>query len=548
VRKKVIRGAHIEFDQATVDCEKAGRSPLRSASSRELEVSQDYCNVRTGSRERMSGVLRKHGHFFCAGLLLIAAALTYGTRYWTPDSLFWDENYHIASAQKQIHGVMYMETHPPLGKMLIALGEVAVGANAGLDKSQLLSRDHISNGNLPKGFSYAGVRLASVLAMILSVLFLYGVIHAITRQPLVALAFASLAVFDNALVVHTRSAMLEGIQIFFVMATLYFVVRVISRNKPIRVWQHALLGGLIGLVVAIKLNGAVLLILPVVLFAVDQWDNIRQAKWLPVLKRLLLAVSAALVPLLVVVLGVFYVHIASGTQIASNRTYKASTEYLAHIRAGTTWTPGGFVAGLQDHLRYMSEYSDGVPRLDPCKPGENGSHASGWPIGARTINYRWNKDTIDGKVQVSYLYLIGNPMVWLPVLLGIVLSIALAISRYVYGNEERDRPLFRWIMLFTALYVFYMLAILQIERVMYLYHYLLPLVFGIINLALIHTYIFSDAGRILRRHAFVNLSVFILLVAGVFAFFAPLTYGIPLTVEQFELRDWFAVWKLEAVR
>jgi hypothetical protein len=65
-----------------------------------------------------------------AALLLVCAVaiITVGSRYWQPESLFWDENYHVASAHKQLAGVMYMENHPPLGKMLIALGEAAVGA------------------------------------------------------------------------------------------------------------------------------------------------------------------------------------------------------------------------------------------------------------------------------------------------------------------------------------------------------------------------------------------------------------------------------------
>lgn len=116
------------------------------------------------------------------------------------------------------------------------------------------------------------------------------------------------------------------------------------------------------------------------------------------------------------------------------------------------------------------------------------------------------------------------------------------------GDPEKDRPLFLWTSAFTALYVSYMVTMLQIERVMYLYHYLVPLLFAIINLALIFSYIYREDILANRRHTFINLGVFVVLVIGVFAFFAPLTYSIPITADQFELRDWFSIWRMEVIR
>lgn len=480
-------------------------------------------------------------------LITVLAAATFGTRYWLPQSLFWDENYHVAAAQKQLDGVMYMETHPPLGKMLIALGERLTGANAGRDTSRLLQRDHVSNAMLPPDYSYVGVRLASVLGMVLAAPLLFCLIRLISGSNVSALVFSSLLVFDNALVLHGRAAMLEGVQIFFVLLALYVFARLLQARR-IALWHYPLLGALIGLVVAVKLNGAVLLLLLVALFLVDQWSNLRAWRWPPLLLRLLQAVPLALAGLLAVFLGVFYLHIATATEVVGTRTYKASPQYLEHLKAGTSWTPAGFVTGLKDQLRYIAEYSEGVPRLDMCKPGENGSPALHWPLGGKTINYRWNKDTVDGQVEVSYSYLVGNPLVWLPVLAGVLLSCSLLLGRWVYGLAISDRRLFLWQGLLSGLYLSYMIAILQIERVMYLYHYLLPLVLGIVNLAAVHAYLFQPARPGRSWHTRINLGLYLLLVVLVFAFFAPLTYSTPLTAEQFQLRQWFDVWRLEPVR
>ena len=45
-----------------------------------------------------------------------------------------------------------------------------------------------------------------------------------------------------------------------------------------------------------------------------------------------------------------------------------------------------------------------------------------------------------------------------------------------------------------------------------------------------------------------GLLLLLLLAAAVFAYFAPLTYGWPLTTAQMEQRLWFDVWRLEPVR
>lgn len=496
----------------------------------------------------MQAFIQKYNHYIVPALILIISLAVYGTRYDIPNSMFWDENYHIASAQKHIDGVMYMEPHPPLGKMLIAVTEVLVGVNDDIDKQKLNQTDYLNGNEMPKGLQFDGFRLASTLLMALSVLFFYGIVHRITQRRWVAAAFTSLVIFDNALVIHSRSIMLEGIQMFFILAAIYYLVRCITQPKKITLANYAILGVLVGLTISVKINGMILLLLFVMLFGVDQWQHIKTFNWLAVSRRLLVTVPAGVLPVLLVFFSVFYIHIGMGKEIVNNRTYKASPEYLNYIRKGETFSLAAFSVGMKDNWRYMSEYADGVPRLDICKDGENGSHASGWPIGQKSINYRWDKDTIDGKVQVRYKQLIGNPIVWFSVLGGIVLSCGLLISKFVYGNAVKDETLFYWIAGFTGLYLAYMIAILQIERVMYLYHYLVPLVFGAINLALLFNYIFRDEIVANSRHAMINLGIFVLLVIGVFAFFSPFTYGFQMTEDEFALRNWFSFWQLNVVR
>lgn len=495
---------------------------------------------------------KSNGRFIYPVVILLTSFVIYFTYYGSPQAMFWDENYHVASAQKHIDGVMYMEPHPPLGKMLMAVGEVLFGGNGDVNKSRLNETDYLTGDEAPPAMTYKGFRWPSVVMMAISVLFFYGILRRITQREWLAAAFTTLVIFDNAMVIHSRAAMLEGIQMFFLLAALYYLVRVITdytqQNKKIALKHYAILGMLIGLVISVKVNGTILLLLFVMLFGVDQWHNIKQLKWQAVAKRLAVTVPSGVIPVLLTFFAVFYVHIGMGTTIIKDRTYKASPEYIEQIRQGNTWSPSTFVIGMRDNWKYMSEYADGVPRLDVCKSDENGSFAMNWPLGKKTISYRWDKKNEDGKSVVNYKYLIGNPIVWFGVLAGIILSSGLIIGRFVYGNPVKDERLFLWICAFTGLYLSYMIAILQIERVMYLYHYLIPLVFGAVNLALVFNYIYRDDVIANNRHTIINASLFAALVIAVFAFFSPFTYGFGLTEDQFELRNWFDFWQLQVVR
>jgi dolichyl-phosphate-mannose-protein mannosyltransferase len=251
--------------------------------------------------------------------------------------------------------------------------------------------------------------------------------------------------------------------------------------------------------------------------------------------------------LLLVFFAIFYIHIGMGKTIKQDRTYKASAEYQQQIHAGNTWSPKTFLIGMRDNWKYMSEYAAGVPRLDYCKPDENGSYAMGWPLSSRTISYRWSKDVVDGETEVHFNYLIGNPIIWFSVLIGIILSSALILSRFIYNTPIKDQALFGWICVFTGLYLSYMIAILQIERVMYLYHYFIPLIFGAVNLSLLINYIYRDELLQLNRHTLINLGVFVVLVIAVFTFFSPFTYSFGLTEDEFDLRNWFQFWHLRPV-
>ena len=141
-----------------------------------------------------------------------------------------------------------------------------------------------------------------------------------------------------------------------------------------------------------------------------------------------------------------------------------------------------------------------------------------WPAMTRPIFY-WSGDS-------AKIYLLGNPVVWW----GSALSVLLFFLFFLFRNYWKDR-----IALILALgYVASFLPFVLVDRVLFLYHYFTPLLFSIVILS----YIISKEKHANKIYA--ALFVFALIA---FIYFAPLTYGLKQSPEQYESRVWFESWR-----
>ncbi len=471
--------------------------------------------------------------FLLLFFLLFLGFFTYFYNYWNPPKQFWDENYHIASAQKYIDRVMFMEPHPPLGKMLIALGEVLLHPNTNIDKSSFDRTDYIKH--FPKGMSFAGYRLFPALFAWLNVALFFLILYELTKNDWLSFFGSFLYLFDNALIVHSRAAMLESIQLFFIFGAIWWFVKKYDSPKSLK--DYLILGIWSGFAIAVKANSAIVLLLLFLWLLKD----IRTIG--PKFKEFVGA-GVYVLGAAAIFLGVFYFHFALGQKIVNHRTYAASPKYQQIIKNHQTANPANFWVMLQDNLKYMENYEKGVPKLNLCKPGENGSLFIGWPLGIKAISYRWEKHGS----QVQYVYLQGNPVTWMLGLLGVVLSVVLVLAVWIFGLPVKNRRTFEFIASFSFVYISYMIAVGQIPRVMYLYHYFIPLTISYILAVLMLYYLFEE--QIKRGDKVVWGSITLIAAAIIFAwwFFSPFTYYKPLNTEQFNKRVWFDYWQLKAIR
>lgn len=471
-------------------------------------------------------------------IVLLLAFFTYAFRYSYPPHTFWDEPYHIASAQKYLNGVQFMEQHPPLGKLLIALGEKIVNANA--KDNIFLNTDY--GREFPEGFSFAGYRLFPALLAFLSAGLLYAIFYLLSRNAQISGLLTFPYVFDNALIVHSRGAMLEPTLIFFSLLTLLATTILLLRGKTLSPRQFILvsilLGGAFGLALTTKVVALVLILaFPVVAFSLRK-DY----------RKLFSFILYALYGFLIAYCAVWYTHFSLGKTInpslPNNGYYQTSKQYKEILKNGETSALKHFPIMLRDSLKFVRHYNKGVPRLDLCKADENGSPAFFWPFGARAINYRWQQvnDT-----TFMYLYLQSNPVAWTVGLLGVLGCLVLLLSAALNNSLKKlEHPQVMATLL--LLYVGYMVAIMQIDRVMYLYHYFLPLVlsfmlFGLFALN-IHQFL---RWKISEDHKTIGLIIVSLCVFVGFQLYRPLSYYQPITNAAVERRSLLDIWNLHCV-
>lgn len=469
--------------------------------------------------------------------VVVTSFFTYVYRYNYPSSPFWDEPYHIASAQKYLNGVYFMEQHPPLAKLFIALGEKITKSNAKTD--EFIKTDYARN--IPAGFSFAGVRLFPTLFGWLSAPILFLIFLLITGSSPLSALLSFLYIFDNAQIVHSRGAMLDSTLTFFVLTTilLFFLL---DRKKRNDIYKHCVLSLLFGLSFGLVMTTKVVGLILILLIPALLW------RLLPDWRRIVLFLLASAAAFIITYVAVWQIHFALAARVLPelpyNGYYQASDAYkqlLVRRETGSLWA---FPIMLRDSLKYVSHYNSGVPRLDLCKPDENGSPFFLWPFGARTIDFRWEKS---GDQEYRYLYLVPNPVGWAVGLAGVFLGTVLLLATLFLQVKDRLRLRFH-LALFLVLYFSYMIAVSRIPRVMYLYHYFIPLLFSYILFATSLVTIPRIGLFTLQENRRLLIMTFLgVLIFAAFQYYRPLTYYEPIRNDAMKRRNLLQIWEIQCV-
>jgi dolichyl-phosphate-mannose-protein mannosyltransferase len=465
-------------------------------------------------------------------VVIVVANVTYVRNYGYPRGSFYDEAPYVADAQKYLNGTFFIADHPPLGKMLMALGERIAGANATND--QFVSQ--IGPTQFPDGFSFLGYRFLPVMLAWATAPVLFLIFLRITGRRWMALFLSALFLFDNALIVHLRGALLDGPLIFFSLLTILFFLG-LWEAAPARgtLWRALAFGAAMALAVTTKEAGGILLLLPICL----------ALRFPRAPKTLLSMLAPAALAFAVVFAGVWYVHFAIARHVnpalPNGGYFTASPAHRAVLQEGRRPPLSLLPVMVGDAYAVTASVNRTLVPLDLCNPKDAGSPVFFWPFGARAINYRM--ETSDN-VHFRYLYLQSNPVVWGVGLLAVIASVSLLVASMLAppARPLRHRGL---LLVFTVMYVAYMGLLASMHRVLYLHAYLLPLTFTFVLAALVAAEVDQIGPFALteKRKTAALAGVAVFIVAG-WSFYKPFTYFDPLTNEQFQRRAIVRLWDL----
>lgn len=464
--------------------------------------------------------------------VIVAANLTYFRNFGYPRGSFYDEAPYIGDAQKYLNGTFFMADHPPLGKLLIALGERLIRANERND--QFVSQTAVTR--FPEGFSFLGYRFVPVLLAWATAPVMFAIFRRITGARRLALLLSTLFLFDNALIVHLRGALLDGPLIFFSALAVWFGLSLweLPADRGVA-GRAAAFGAAVALAVTTKEAGGILLVVAAGL-------GLRYARQ-P--QRLVSMTGAAAAAFLLVFALVWQVHFAIARRVnpalPNGGYYTASAPYRAALDQGRRPSILLLPVMLRDSYDVIASVNRAIVPLDLCNPKDAGSPVFLWPFGARAINYRM--ETSDS-IHFRYLYLQSNPVVWAIGLLAVVAALSVLISSII-APPARPWPHRGPLWLFTSMYVSYMALLASMNRVLYLHSYLLPLVFTFVIAALIVADV-DQIGpwRLTGRAKTAALGGVAILIVAAWAFYRPLTYFEPLTDAEFQRRAIVRLWDL----
>ncbi len=501
-------------------------------------------------RGYLAGTSRRRIGLAAAALVALVASVNFLAGLGDPPHPIWDESYYITSVERYEERIAQFASHPPLALALIAAGDALLHPNRGIDTRRVGWDKQIAGDQIPRGYSFAGVRLAPGVFAVLGALLFFALMQVLTGSTLAALALSNLYVFENAFIVQFRAAQLDAFQIAFVLAALLcFVIsaRRGGRSSPL---VELLFGLAYGLAVMVKVNALVLAPLGAMLIVrriVIGWRSVPPARLLLTAAR-----DGAIMTggCLAAIAAVFALHVAIN-RVPPNAASPAgrkdlsfiSHTYSAYLHRERPLSPAVVWAASRDYIRFMQADFKGVPRIDA-----NGSAPLGWPLHWGAINYRWDST---GK-QTAYVQLAGNPVGWLIGLAALVASLSLIVlwllvpprlgakrtapsSLELPPTHSERRAL---MIMLTVQYLLFMAVHIYLgtQRVMYLYHYFIALLltFCLVPLAAAES---AELWPVLRaRRTAVLGGMCVLLWAG-FLFYAPLSYHWYLTHGACEWRN-----------
>ncbi len=414
------------------------------------------------------------------------------------NSTYFDEIYHARTAYEMIHGMYcYENTHPPLGKAIMAIGILIFGM-------------------CPFGWRFMGTLFG---VLMIPVMYLIG--RKLTKKTWLASVITLLFTFDFMHFAQTRIATIDVFVTLFVMLMYYFMLcyyKMSFNDTPlIKTFVPLLLSGIcMGLGCASKWTGVYAGAGLAVVFAAVMIRRYGEYK-------------TALADPKGSTEGIEHSHVINNYKLATLKT-------LSFCLIAFVIVPG--IIYLLSYIPYSDDVHTGlVSRMLANQKGMYSYHSNlesthvyqsawyQWPIMQRPILFYLESVT---DTLTSGISSMGNPLVWWIGIPAFIYMIYL-----IFKNKDR-------IALFLSVgYLAQYLPWMLVSRCTFIYHYFpsVPFVVMMIGYS-IYTIIKEKPKLKPVVWVYVGFAVFL------FGAFYPVLSGYPITLEYAKLLKWFHSWVL----
>jgi len=412
-----------------------------------------------------------------------------------PPEVVFDEVHYGKAVNGYFKGEYFFTGHPPLGPELIALGGF-FGHYQPKFAFENIGEKFSDN-------SYISLRVIPALFGALIPLVLFFFLREIGFSEILAFFASLFSIFENSLLVQSRFILIDTFWIFFgfLGLTLFFV----SKRKNYNLSYLALSGISFGLGTAVKWTALSFPLFAGIVFSFDFLKEFFKKGKKEIFTLILKAIFGLLICFFISYFIPFAIHF----------------KLLPKSGPGDIFMSKEFLSGQKNLFEKFIElnkvsYETNIKGMEASHPYSSRFYT--WPFLLRPIFYWANEN--------ERIYFLGNPILWWISTLAIFFLFFLVVFSTKFQGDKRA--------IFILLgYLTNMLPYLNVERVTFLYHYLPALLFAIPSLVYLVSWL-KNWKKILFL-----ISVFVILS---FLYFAPLSYGLPLSPLEYQRRIWLKSW------
>jgi len=463
------------------------------------------------------------------------------------NTFVFDEVYYAKFGNDYLHNTPFFDGHPPLGKLIIALG-IWIGSHV----PQWQNEVNGLTGSILSPLSYRWINAfsGSFIPLIVA-----GIAYQLSYRRSFALLAGLFTGCDGIFLVESRYALINQYIVIFGLLGQWFLLLALANQSEQRRFWLVLSGIAFGASIATKWNGLWFLLgaylIWIVAWATDKATHVTDKLSVKLPKYKLFATSAVnpLLPLQnLTQLNIF--HILFYLVIIPVVIY--SIIWIPHLQLDTRY---GFVEVHKQMLAFHERLGGNSPKVHPyCAAWYT------WPLMIRPMAYFYGtalsvKDPLPvmgpplppdtGKV-IYDVHAMGNPFLWWFGVAALLFLLRMLVSQFVipWVRQKRFSPpaplsVDTWIALYIVLnYAANILPWVTVTRCVFIYHYMTGVVFAFLAIAWVVDQCFRSYYKELRA---LGVTITFLILAA-FVFWMPIYLGLPLSPEGYQHRiSWMGI-------